>query len=47
MAGVQELQNGTTGFGVSMLGLSSFRFINVVGPTPRTPVLLQLLNSFP
>ena len=42
MAGVQELQNGTTGFGVSMLGLSSFRFINVVGPIQE---LLYSCNS--
>ena len=29
--------------GVSMLGLSSFRFINVVGPFSRTPELLPLV----
>jgi hypothetical protein len=35
--------------GVSMLGLSSFRFINFVGPFKNscTAELLQLLNSFP
>ena len=41
MAGVEELQNGTTGLAYK-IGLSSFRFINVVGPIRKTPVLLQL-----
>jgi hypothetical protein len=39
------LQNGTTDFSLSMLGLHSFRFMSFVGPFFQE--LLQLLNSFP